>query len=192
VIYSNDTQNDIDTDSTVTTSYLLSNSSQAVSFVRQPLLQFSSDQLAALNNLQILNSSQNFFDAFYWAVNLDLGQFNPQNILTDPTLLLDATDVFHDNAFINDTFQQTPLSDGAIPGDAYRFLQNESDPLVQTPANILATYQCWKWVGKPSFAAFLDIIVPTLVLFILLCLGIQRTMSTITSSRRKSSCTIPR
>lgn len=169
-LYPNDTQHDIDTDSSITTIFSLSNASQPTSFTRPSSTQFTPQHLAALNSLQIANASAEFFDTLFWAINLDLGQFSSQNIFYNTNLLSDATDIFHDNLFINFTYQNTPLSDGRIPGDGYRSLEDQTAPLVQTPAKIDTTYQCWRWVRKPALLALIDVIVPTAVLLTLLCL----------------------
>jgi hypothetical protein len=116
----------------------------------------------------VSNSSAEFFQAIYWAVNLDLGQNSSQNIFLNSNLLAESTDIFHDNVFINFTFQNTPLSDGRIPGNGYRSVENISAPLTQTPATLNVHYQCWRRVGKPGLLALIDVLVPTLVLFALL------------------------
>jgi hypothetical protein len=169
-LYPNNTESDLDTDSTITTSFILVNSSKPTSFTRQPSTAFSPPHLALLDKLQILNASGEFFDTVYWAINLDLGQNSSENIFTNPDLLSDATIIFHNNSFINFTFQQTPLSDGKIPGDGFQVGKDMNIPLKQTPANIDTTYQCWQWVRKPSLSALIDIVVPTLVLFAFICL----------------------
>lgn len=163
-LYPNNTNTNIDTSSSITTSFMLTNSSQPAVFTRPPQTDFTSEHLLFLRALQIENASAQFFDTLFWAVNLDLGQFSPRNIFTDPPLLADATDVFHNNAFINDTYQDTPQSDNEIPGTGYRELQGESAPLTQTPAYFQGTYQCWKWVGKPFLAALIDVLVPSIVI----------------------------
>jgi hypothetical protein len=123
----------------------------------------------------------------YWAVNLDLGQFSPQNIFTDDVLLADATDIFHDNVFINFTYQETPLSDGRIPGDGYRSVKDLTAPLKQSPAIIDLTYQCWHWIRKPSLLALIDIIVPTFVLFVFFCLAFYLLISLLFARKNPSN-----
>lgn len=185
-LYPSDTQTNLDTDSTIATSFVLSNSSQPTSFTRPPSTAFSTAHLDLLNELQIFNASEEFFTAVYWAVNLDLGQFSSQNIFTDPDLLSDATDIFHDNVFINFTFQETPLSDGRIPGDGYRSFKDVSVPLVQTPATIDTTYHCWQWIRKPALLALIDIIVPTIVLFVFICLTFYFVIGLLFARKRPS------
>jgi hypothetical protein len=188
-VYPNNTQSNIDTYSTITVEYMLSNSTTPENFTRQPLTDFSSQAVDALNELQLLNASTEFFDSFYWAINLDMGQFSSDNIFTNSDLLDDATDVFHDNPFINFTFQETPLSDGEIPGDGYRYIKEAQVALVQTPAYIDARYLCWTWVGKPGLAAFIDVIVSTAVLFVLLCLPVFLLINFFPTPRRRGAGT---
>ena len=123
-----------------------------------------------MQQLNVFNASEEFFEAVYWAVNLDLGQNSSQNIFLNSDLLADSTDIFHNNTFVNFTYQNTPLSDGRIPGDGYRSIKDISAPLVQTPATLDVSYQCWTWVRKPGLLAFIDVLVPTLVLFAFLAL----------------------
>jgi hypothetical protein len=189
-LYPNDTQHNIDTDSTIITSFSLLNSSQPASFKRPPLTQFTSQHLAALNSLRITNSSAEFFDTLFWAINLDLGQFSTQNTFYNPNLLSAATDIFHDNIFINFTFQNTPLSDGKIPGDGYRSVASRTAKLAQTSANIDLSYQCWKWVRKPFLLALIDVIVPTAVLLALLCFFVYFLIC-LFSMRKTSGTSLP-
>lgn len=164
-LYPNNTEASIEIDSTITTTIFESNESTPKSFTRQPSAPFSAGQQQLLDQLQISNSSAEFLEAIYWAVNLDLGQNSSQNIFLHSDLLAESTDIFHDNVFINFTFQNTPLSDGRIPGNGYRSVENISEPLTQTPATLNIHYQCWRWVGKPGLLALIDVLVPTLVLF---------------------------
>jgi hypothetical protein len=164
-LYPNNTEASIEIDSTITTTVFESNESTPKSFTRQPSAPFSAGQQQLLDQLKISNSSAEFLEAIYWAVNLDLGQNSSQNIFLNSDLLAESTDIFHDNAFINFTFQNTPLSDGKIPGNGYRSVENISAPLKQTPATLNVHYQCWRWVGKPGLLALIDVLVPTLVLF---------------------------
>jgi len=167
-IFSNDTQSDITSKSTITTSVSVSNSSTPISFTRPPLGSLSAGHQALLSNLTIANGTFEFLTAYYWALNYDLGQISRQNIFGNPDLLADATDIFHDNVFINDTFQDTPLSDGRIPGDGYRQLRARTGPIVQSPAVFDQMYNCWRWVPKPFLLRLIDVLVSTAVLFILI------------------------
>jgi hypothetical protein len=182
-LYPNDTQSNIGTDSTITTSFILSNSSRPTAFSRPPSTPFTEAHQSVLNQLQISNASAEFFATLYWAINLDLGQFSSQNIFTNANLLADSTDIFHDNVFINDTFQDTPLSDGNIPGDGYRAFINSTLPPIQTAAYINAIYQCYKWIRKPFLLALIDIVVPSVVLLALI-LGIGYLLSLLCSGKR--------
>jgi len=164
-LYPNNTEASIHTAATITTTVFESNRSTPTSFTRQPSTPFSPGQEQLLRQLNIFNGSEEFFEAVYWAVNLDLGQNSSQNIFLNSDLLADSTDIFHNNTFINFTYQNTPLSDGRIPGDGYRSVKDISAPLVQTPATLDVPYQCWTWVRKPGLLAFIDVLVPTLVLF---------------------------
>jgi hypothetical protein len=167
----------------------LSNSSVPISFTRQPSQPFAAEQQALLNSLTISDASTEFLTAYYWALNYDLGQISNQNIFGNPTLLADATDIFHNNSFINDVFQNTPLSDGNIPGDGYRDLQNKVAPIVQTPAVFDETYSCSKWVPKPALLRLIDVLVPTIVLFILIIFLIYLLLSCVFSSKRRKQGT---
>lgn len=188
-LYPNDTSTSIATDSAIITSFTLTNSSQPTSFTKLPSTAFSAEHVSILNKLQIFNASDEFFASFYWALNLDLGQFSSQNIFTDASLLSDATDIFHNNVFINFTYQETPLSDGKIPGNGYRSVKNLTAPLTQTPANLQATYQCWRYVRKPSLLALIDVIVPTFVLFALLLFAFYLCISPFVRRRPGTSST---
>ena len=168
-IYTNDTRTNIFTNSTITTTFALANSSRPTTFTKSAATTFTPAHLALLNDLQIFNASAEFLTSFYWAINVDLGQFSDQNIFTNSELLADATDIFHDNPFIADIFQNTPLSDGKIPGDGYRAYENKTAPPIAVPAIIETQYLCWKWVRKPFLLALIDITVPTLVLWLFIC-----------------------
>lgn len=170
VVLQNDTDGDIINKSTIGTVVALSNQSTPISFARQPSQTFSVDQQALLDNLTITAGASQFLISYYWAINYDLGQINEQNIFGNSDLLADATDVFHNNSFILDTFQETPLSDGTIPGDGYRAVKDKTGPLTQTPAVFDETYFCWKWVPKPFLLRLIDVLVPTVVLFTLILL----------------------
>jgi hypothetical protein len=170
-VYSNDTRKDVFTNTTVTTTFALSNSSRPTSFTKSASGNFAPEHLTLLNNLQIFNASAEFMKALYWAINFDLGQFNDRNIFTSSDLLADATDIFHNNPFIADVFQNTPLSDGLIPGDGYRAYKDETAPPTPVPAVIATQYICWKWIRKPFLLALIDITVPTLVLWVFICLA---------------------
>jgi hypothetical protein len=146
-----------------------SNSSKPSQLTRNAGAQFSSEYTALLDKLQIPNALE-FFTVFYWAIDLDLGQSASQNIFLESSLLTPATHVFHDNVFINDVFQDTPLSDGTIPPSSYQLVGAESDPLAQTDAFISVNYQCWRYTGKPIFLAIIDVVVPSVVLLALICL----------------------
>jgi hypothetical protein len=169
-LYPNATEASLNTDSTITTVVFESNESKPTSFTRQPSTPFSTGQKLLLDQLNIFHSSAEFFQALYWAVNLDLGQNSSQNIFLNSDLLADSTDIFHDNIFINVTFQDTPMSDGKIPGDGYRSVKGISEPLTETRATLDVPYQCWTWVGKPGLLALIDVLVPTLVVFALFIL----------------------
>jgi len=138
----------------------------------------------------IQESGNELLTAYYWALNYDLGQNSSQNIFGSPNLLADATDIFHNNPFINDVFQNTPLSDGRIPGDGYRDLQHTVGPVVQTPAVLDEIYSCWKWVPKPSFLRLIDVLVPTIVLFCLIMFTIYLIMYCVLSSTNRNQGTL--
>jgi hypothetical protein len=167
-LYSNASGANLDEDSTLTTSFFLSNSSKPISYTRQPSTSFSAPQLDQLDELQIPDFTE-FLTSLYWAVNLDLGQFSPFNIFTNPDLLSAATEIFHDNAFINDTFQNTPLGSGVIPPDGYAAYMNDTDPVNQTSAFLSGQYDCYQWVRKPLLSALIDVVVPSVVLLVLIC-----------------------
>jgi hypothetical protein len=147
--------------------------------------------LTLLNNLRIFDASNEFMKALFWAVSLDLGQINGNNIFTNPDLLASATDIFHNNPFINNFFQNTPLSDGKIPGDGFRHNQDKSLPLIQTPAVLTATYLCWKWVRKPLLLGLIDIAVPTLVLLVFIGLPIYFIGASLFSRRNSTDSRVP-
>lgn len=169
-IFQNTTNGDIVNTSTISTVVSLSDQSTPISFTRQPSQAFSIDQQALLDNLTIANGTTEFLTAYYWAINYDLGQINSQNIFGSSDLLAKATEIFHNNPFINNTFQETPLSDGTIPGDGYRGVQDRTGPLTQSPAVFDEIYFCWKWVPKPFLLRLIDVLVPTIVLFVLVSL----------------------
>lgn len=191
-IYPNTTEQSGDFETAlVTTSFYQTNQSKPTTFTKNTFEEFSPQYLTLLNNLRIFNASNEFMKAFFWAVNLDLGQSSDNNIFTNPDLLSNATDIFHDNMFINYYFQNTPLSDGKIPGDGYREIRDESAPLVQTTAILTTSYLCWKWVRKPLLLALIDIAVPTLVLFVFIGLPIYFIGASLFSRRNLTDSRVP-
>lgn len=191
-IYPNTTETISDfTTALITTSFSQSNSSQPTTFTKQMLEAFSPQHLALLNNLRIFDASNEFMKSFFWAVSLDLGQFSASNIFTNSDLLASATDIFHNNSFINNYFQNTPLSDGKIPGDGYRQIQDKSGPLTQTPAVLTTSYLCWKWVRKPLLLALIDVAVPTLVLLVFIGLPIYFLVACLVSRRKLTDSRVP-
>lgn len=170
-IYSSDTSANLNTSSTITTGIFLSNSTGSTSYTRPPSTSLSPEHATLLANLQISNFTQ-FFTSLYWAVNFDLGQSSPHNIFTNADLLSSATDVFHDNPFTNETFQDTPLGDDHIPADGYRAYREESVPLEQNRPAFVGNgkYLCWRRVKKPLFLGLIDVLVPSVVLLAFLCL----------------------
>jgi hypothetical protein len=164
----NQSHSDIVAHSTFTTSVFESNSSRPTSFTSPNSTNFSPEEVALLGKLQIPNVLQ-FFTSFYWAVQLDLGQSDPQNIFLDKSLLSSATRVFHNNDFIGNVYQNTPLTDNTIPGDGFPNAQGSVAPLSQTDAFIAVEYQCSRQTGKSALLALIDVIVPSVVLFVLIC-----------------------
>ena len=166
-LYTNTSQDDIDSLSTITTSILLSNTTSRTTLQRPPSESFSTDNALLLKQLG-LSEALNLFTILYWAIDLDLGQQHPQNIFLNASLLDPETLVFHNNSFIVQTFQNTPLADGFIPGNNYGAIPNQPVPLTHKNAVIITDYQCWKWSRKPGFKALIDVLVPSIVLFLLI------------------------
>jgi hypothetical protein len=165
----NQSQSDIVAHSTFTTSVFESNSSRPTSFTSPNSTNFSPEQVTLLEKLQIPNVLQ-FFTTFYWSIQLDLGQSDQQNIFLDKTLLSSSTRVFHNKDFIGNVYQNTPLTDNTIPGDGFPNAQDSVTPLSQTDAFIAVDYQCSRQTGKPAVLALIDVIVPSVVLFCLICI----------------------
>jgi hypothetical protein len=184
------TTNDFTT-ALITTSFSQSNSSQPTIITKQVFEAFSTQHLALLNKLRIFDASNEFMKSFFWAVSLDLGQFSQYNIFTNSDLLATATDIFHNNSFINNYFQNTPLSDGKIPGDGFRQIEDKSGPLNQTPAILATTYLCWKWVRKPLLLGLIDVVVPTLVLLVFIGLPIYLLVTCLISRKKLTDSGIP-
>lgn len=192
-IYPNatDATNDFTTTALITTSFSQSNSSKPTTITKQVFEEFTPQHLALLNRLRIFDASNEFVKSFFWAVSLDLGQFSDNNIFTNSDLLSTATDIFHNNSFINNFFQNTPLSDGKIPGDGFRQIKDRSGPLAQTPAILATTYLCWKWVRKPLLLGLIDVAVPTLVLLVFISLPIYFLVACLISRRRLTDSRVP-
>lgn len=175
----------------MTTSFSQSNSSRPTTLTKNAFEGFTPQHLTLLNNLRIFDASNEFMKAFFWTVSLDLGQINGNNIFTSPDLLASATDIFQNNPFINNFFQSTPLSDGAIPGVGFRQIKDKSALLSQTPAVLTTSYLCWKWVRKPLVLGLIDIAVPTLVLLVFIGLPIYFAVASLFTRKRLSGSLVP-